>query len=384
MSVAGQRILLIPDGVADPWSPADGAPSPTTLEATPTLALDAVARRAAVRPVVTTPDGLSAGSEVGLPSLLGAPPEGVVSRGRIDAVAHGHREPEHAVVHRVDVRHADGRPAPELAGIGLSLLRASVAEEGLHVEALDEHRMLVAGHVAPVLPHRADLAELAVARGLWDPSMTDDDGHAADGLARGGAGAHGNDRPTRDRATGDGGVSDGHGGPWFQLWPDGAVPRRILDADTVVVCAPRSTMAGIATLMGARTLHPPGATGRRGTDVAAKARAAVTLLREGAATVVVHVGSPDEAAHALDPQAKARELSRIDRDLVAPLAGIAMDLGATLAICPDHGTDPRTGHHSAVPVPGLVWGPGTVRSGPDRLVESGVAGLAAVAGPWAV
>ncbi|MCK9247576.1 MAG: hypothetical protein M0P31_01150 [Solirubrobacteraceae bacterium] len=369
MSAPAPRILLIPDGLADPWPPRPGDAARTTLDRTPTLALDAVARRGAVRPVRTTPDGLPPGSEVGLPSLLGGPPHGVVSRGRVDAAAHGALEPDLAVVHRVDVRWPDGRAAPELAGIGLSLLRASVAEEGLHVLALGGHRLLVMGHVDPVLPRRADLAELAIARGLWNPDDRPQDGPA--GAEAGGGAAR------------IGGVPS-HDGPWFQLWPDGVVPPRILDADTVVVCAKGSTMAGVATLMGARTLHPPGTTGRPGTDVAAKARAAVTLLREGASTVVVHVGSPDEAAHARDPQAKARELSRIDRDLVAPLAGIAMDLGATLAVCPDHGTDPVTGVHSATPVPGLVWRPGIAPSGPDRLTEPGVADLAPVAGPWVV
>jgi 2,3-bisphosphoglycerate-independent phosphoglycerate mutase len=334
----GRRVLVIPDGLAERPGPLG-----TTLSSVKPMALNAVARRGAVRRVATTPEGLAPGSEVGLPTLLGWSPTGVVSRGRVDAAAHGLHEPHGAVVHRVDVRHDDGRPWPELAPSALTLLRG--LDEALHVEHLSAHRFLVWGHRTPTLPRRLDLDDLGSAHGV--------------------AGTH-----------------DPDDLPRFQLWPDGIEPPPILDDDTVVVCAPRSTMAGVARLMGAATVHPAGATGRPGTSVAAKARAAVSLLRDGIHTVVVHVGSPDEAAHARDPQAKRLEMQKIDRDLIAPLAAVVLDLGATLAICPDHGTDPRTGEHLADPVPAVLWGPGVRPSGPDRVTEEAVAHAPVVASPW--
>ncbi|MGX6448507.1 hypothetical protein ACVU7I_10630 [Patulibacter sp. S7RM1-6] len=339
-----QRLLVIPDGLAEPWS---GSGLPTTLASTRTMALDAICRRGAVRRVATTPAGLPPGSETGLPLLLGWTPTGPVSRGRVDAAAHGLTEPPGALVHRVDVRHDDGRPWPELAEVAFRLLEGSVGEEALHVQRLHGHRMLVFGHTEPVLPHRRDLAE-------W--------------------GAH----------EGVAGADDPDDVPRLQLWPDGETPMPVLDEETVVVCAPRSTMSGVARLLGAETVHPRGATGRPGTDVAAKARAATALLRDGTPTVVVHVGSPDEAAHDHDPQAKRLELQGIDRDLLAPLAALALDLGATVAVCPDHGTDPRTGRHSGDPVPAVVWGPGVPASGPDRMTEDAVAGAPVVGGAWDV
>jgi 2,3-bisphosphoglycerate-independent phosphoglycerate mutase len=333
-----QRVLVIPDGLAE-----TPGPFGTTLSSFNPMALGAIARRGAVRRVATTPPGLQPGSEVGLPLLLGWTPTGVVSRGRIDAAARGLTEPAGAVVHRVDVRHADGRAWPELAPTALSLLHG--LDEALHVQHLAAHRLLVWGHRAPTLPRRLDLDDLGAANGV--------------------AGTH-----------------DPDDLPRFQLWPDGETPPPILDADTVVVCAPRSTMAGVARLMGAEVLHPSGATGAPGTDVAAKARAATSLLRDGIHTVVVHVGSPDEASHARDPQAKRLEAQKIDRDLLAPLAALVLDLGATLAVCPDHGTDPRTGTHLGDPVPGVVWGPGIRPSGPDVMTEDAVATAPVVAGPW--
>lgn len=328
------RVLVIPDGLAE--RPAGPGEPPTTLDAIQPLALDALARRGAVRRVAVTPDGLHPGSETGLPLLFGWPPSGAVSRGRIEAAAHGIAVDDGDAVHRVDVRHADGRPWPELAPAACAAVAA--ANPRLTVHRLSGHRLVAIGPAAPELPDASRL----------DPAGDPDDV------------------------------------PYLKRWPDGEVPPPLLDDDTVVVCAPRSTAAGIARLMGARTLHPTGATGRPGTDVAAKARAAVALLRDGTPTVIVHVGSPDEAAHDHDPRAKQLEAQRIDRDLLAPLAGVAIDLGARLAVCPDHGTDPRSGRHVADPVPAVLWGPGVPASGPSACRERLVADAPVVASPWDV
>lgn len=330
---ATPRVLVIPDGLAERAGAGD--PS-TTLDVIRPLALDALARRGAVRRVAVTPDGLHPGSETGLTVLFGWAPTGAVSRGRIEASAHGIdvEDGDARAVHRVDVRHADGRPWPELAEAAFA--RIADANPAHAVHRLTGHRLLAIGAVEPTLP-------------------------ALDGLE----GAEGADDAPR-----------------LKLWPDGEVPPPLLDEQTVVICAPRSTAAGIARLMGAETVHPTGATGRPGTDIAAKARAAVALMRDGVPTVIVHVGSPDEAAHDHDPQAKQLEAQRIDRDLLAPLAGVAMDLGSLLAVCPDHGTDPRSGRHIADPVPAVLWGPGVLRSGPESLRERLVADEPVVDSPW--
>ncbi len=334
---ATPRVLVIPDGLAERWS-GPGDP-PTTLDAIRPLALDALARRGAVRRVAVTPEGLHAGSETGLAVLFGWTPTAPVSRGRIDAASHGidtGEDRDAVAVHRIDVRHADGRPWPALAAAAHDALAAANPDHAVH--RLSAHRLLAVGDDAPRLP-------------------------TVDGLDH--------DGDPGDR-------------PYLKRWDDGAVPPPLLDDDTVVVCAPRSTAAGIARLMGARTVHPSGATGRPGTDVAAKARAAISLMRDGAPTVIVHVGSPDEAAHDHDPQAKQLEAQRIDRDLLAPLAGVAMDLGSLLAVCPDHGTDPRSGRHVADPVPAVLWGPGILPSGPATCRERLVVDEPVVGSPWTV
>ena len=88
--------------------------------------------------------------------------------------------------------------------------------------------------------------------------------------------------------------------------------------------------------------------------------------------MIVHVGAPDEAAHARDAAAKVAALERIDAELIGPLAAAVAAGGGTLRICPDHGCDPATGQHDGAPVPVLDW-PGDGPRG--RLTERTTAKL---------
>jgi 2,3-bisphosphoglycerate-independent phosphoglycerate mutase len=140
----------------------------------------------------------------------------------------------------------------------------------------------------------------------------------------------------------------------LRVWPQGITPPRILDGTTAVITA-RGACAGVATVLGARVLTPRGATGGPDSDLRAKASAAVAEIAAGTASVVVHAGGADEAAHARDARAKRDFLSRADRELIAPLAGAVRTAGGTLRVCADHGCDPVTGRHDAEPVPHLEW-----------------------------
>lgn len=139
-----------------------------------------------------------------------------------------------------------------------------------------------------------------------------------------------------------------------RVWPDGLRPPRVLDHRTVVIGAPGAA-TGLAALMGARSVVPPGATGRPGSDLAGKRRAALAAIRDGAQQVVVHVGGADEAAHACDRLAKIAVLEAADRELTGPLAEAVQSAGGQLRVCADHGCDPATGEHLAGPVPSVSW-----------------------------
>jgi len=156
--------------------------------------------------------------------------------------------------------------------------------------------------------------------------------------------------------------------PDLRVWPQGVVPPRVLDEDVVVIAAPGAA-AGIARLMGATVVMPPGATGRPDSDLAAKAATALAAIEGGARRVVVHVGAPDEAAHERDAAAKVAAIEAADARVVEPL----LATGAALTVCADHGCDPATGAHDAAPVPCLrAPARGDARG---RLTERAVAGL---------
>jgi 2,3-bisphosphoglycerate-independent phosphoglycerate mutase len=149
------------------------------------------------------------------------------------------------------------------------------------------------------------------------------------------------------------------GAALLRVWPEGLRPPRILDSATVVVGA-AGAATGLGRLMGARTVIPDGATGRPGSDLAAKRSAALAAIEDGASQVVVHVGGPDEAAHARDRDAKIACIEAADRELIGPLTDQLETDGGELRVCPDHGCDAGTGRHVGGPVPCVIWSTATV------------------------
>ncbi|MEW6582555.1 MAG: hypothetical protein AB1416_07335 [Actinomycetota bacterium] len=309
-------MLVVPDGASEPLGAA-----PTSLEQARTPGLDAVAAAGAVRRVRTVPDGLPAGSETCIPTLLGRPPARVPGRGRIEAASARIGVRPGTTPWRVDVLTPEGAPGDvDLVARAADLLAAHV--EAVH--RLRGHRLLAVAEGWPALPEVA--------------------------------GAH------------------------LVLWEDGPEPGPALIDGTVVVCGPGAA-EGVARLLGLEVVRPPGATGGLDADLGAKAGAALDAIAGGARRVVVHVGAPDEAAHRRDPAAKVAALEAIDAAVIGPLWEAVRARGGRLAVCPDHGADPSTGAHDGSPVPAACAGQGVAPAGPGRMTERAVAGLPAVAAP---
>jgi 2,3-bisphosphoglycerate-independent phosphoglycerate mutase len=313
------RILVILDGAAEPiW------PWPSTLEEATMPALDALCAGGTVARVATTPAGLSPGSEVGIPTLLGAAPRGAVGRGPVEAAAAGVELPAGAGAWRIDLHHHDGRRAVTAEALLLAPDLTARLEDH-DVRHLKGHRFLAVG------ARRPEIGEVA-------------------GL---------------DAA----------------VWDDGESLAPALDHRTVVIAAPGAA-AGCGRLLGARVVTPAGATGDVGSDLAAKARAAVAALRT-ADTVVVHVGGADEAAHHRDRVGKVAMLEAADQDVIRPLAQAALGAGGIIAVTSDHATCVETGRHHADPVPLVVAGRGVGRAGAVRLHERLVSRARVWESPWA-
>lgn len=310
-------VLVIPDGAAEPI----GA-GPTSLEAARTPVLDALAGGGVVARVATTPAGWQAGSETGLPALLGRPPTAPVGRGWIDAAAHAVTIPAGLMPWRADVLTEAGERA---SGGATRRAAAVLSARGLPAVATRAHRVVVLAAQRPP------------------------DGPLPGGLR-------------------------------VRVWTGGPPPDGRLDAGTVVVCGPGAA-AGCGRLLGATVLVPANTTGDVDTDLDAKADAALAAVARGAPCVVVHVGAPDEAAHRRDAGAKVAALEAIDARLLAPLLQAVATVGGSLAVCPDHGTDPATGVHEGAPVPAVRWGASLRAAGPERCHER-AARTASVHGAW--
>jgi 2,3-bisphosphoglycerate-independent phosphoglycerate mutase len=307
-------VLVIPDGAAQPARPG----TRTALQAAWTPVLDELAAEGTVVRVATTPAGLPAGSETGIPTLLGAVPGAPVGRGRVDAAAHGIEVPEGMIPWRADLLYANGRRASvrQVRDVCAHLPKPAFSTGG--------HRLVL---LAPARP--ADRRILGLRLRVWD-----------DGASL-----------------------------------DGPLPR-----PTTIVCA-RGAAAGCGRLLGAEIVLPAGATGDVDTDLGAKAVAALAAVNRGSGHVVVHVGAPDEAAHRREHGAVVEALERLDSELLAPLRDAVGARGGRLAVCPDHGTDPGTGRHVAAPVPAVIWGSGIAAHGPDRMDEHAAAGADLVHAP---
>jgi len=317
---------VILDGASEPLGE-----EPTSLESARTPALDALARGGALSRLRTVAPGLPAGSETAIPALLGWTPTGPVDRGAVEAAAHGVPVGSGERAWRVDVLAAGGARA-DAAGTSAAAERLRALAPRHRVHRLVGHRLLLVG--PPPLP---DVCPFGFRIGTQK-------------------------------------------GTALRAWPEGVVPPRVLDLRTVVVGA-RGAATGVARLMGARVVVPPGATGGVDTALDAKAHAALDAIAGGAARVVIHVGAPDEAAHARERAAKVAAIERADRELIAPLVEAVRQAGATLRVCPDHGCDPRTGLHDDAPVPCLDWSPAGAApldaraSRSARLTERAVAAL---------
>jgi 2,3-bisphosphoglycerate-independent phosphoglycerate mutase len=309
-------VLVILDGASEPLRAAR-----TSLERARTPVLDSLAAEGSVMLLATVPPGLHAGSETAIPGLLGWVPEAPLDRGAIEAAAHGIEVRDGERAWRVDRRDREdaAATADALAGVLAERLprRRGISRHRVH--HLAGHRMLVVGADRPPTLG-AELLGIELRAGLFDGNF------GAEML-----------------------------GTELFVWPRGVIPPHVLGEDTVVIGA-RGAAIGIARLLGARTIVPSGATGRPGTDLAAKAAAAIDEIAAGSANrVVVHVGAPDEAAHERDTEAKVASIEAADALLLAPLAVALRACDGRLRVCPDHGCDPATGKHDRTPVPCLDW-----------------------------
>ena len=110
---------------------------------------------------------------------------------------------------------------------------------------------------------------------------------------------------------------------------------------------------GVARFVGMHVPYVRGATGRADTDLEAKARAALSALKERE-VVVIHIKATDSFSHDGDFEGKQGMIERIDK-MIGLLKQEAKD--AYFILTGDHSTPVALKAHSHEPVPVLISGP---------------------------
>jgi len=116
-------------------------------------------------------------------------------------------------------------------------------------------------------------------------------------------------------------------------------------------------LAGIARFIGWDRLDVPGQTSYHDTDYVAAGRAAIEALHDYD-LVCVHVEAPDEAGHAADASTKVAAIEAMDVHIVGPLLDTLATSGEAYRVLylPDHYTAVGTRKHDPTPVPFAACG----------------------------
>ncbi|WP_054839759.1 2,3-bisphosphoglycerate-independent phosphoglycerate mutase [Thermococcus sp. JCM 11816] len=117
-----------------------------------------------------------------------------------------------------------------------------------------------------------------------------------------------------------------------------------------------SLVKGVARAIGFDVYTPEGATGEYNTDVMAKAKKTVELLKDYD-FVFLHFKPTDAAGHDNNPKLKAEMIEKADRMIGYILEHIDLE-DVVIAITGDHSTPCEVMNHSGDPVPLLIAGGG--------------------------
>lgn len=113
---------------------------------------------------------------------------------------------------------------------------------------------------------------------------------------------------------------------------------------------------GIGITAGMKTFQIPDSAEDPGANASLKAAATLKALKDGADFVYIHVETPDECGHQGHARQKADSISRIDKELLAPLIEGLKGFGEfRILIMPDHPTPVRLRTHTRGPVPFMIY-----------------------------
>jgi len=367
--------VVIIDGAA-------GRPLPqregkTSLELAHTPHLDALASEGEVGLARTVPPGMEPGSACACMSVLGYDPK-VYYRGRaaIEARSMGVSVGEGEAVFRCNlVAIQDGRMWDYSSGhIGageakqlISALNDAMGNDDIefyrgvgyrHILKLKGHRDALSAECTP--PH--DIPDKPIAEHLPRGRGSD---ILRDLMRRSQAVLK--DHPVNKERVARG---DTPATSIWLFWGSGPAPQmppfRELYGLSAALTSGVDLLKGLGRMAGMDILEIPGVTDGPDNDYAAQVNGALAALRSRD-VVVVHIESPDEAAHAGSIDGKIDAIQRIDGEVIGRLRSVA-DL--RLLAMPDHLTPIEVRTHTLEPVPFILWGPGFATNAAKGFTEA--------------
>jgi 2,3-bisphosphoglycerate-independent phosphoglycerate mutase len=364
-----KHCIIVLDGAAG-W-PLYELGDVTTLASARTPNLDALACIGTSGMAFTVPEGAEPSSSAACTSILGYDPVAdFVGRGAIEAASMGIRLGPGDVALRMNLVTVEGgRMASYACGhISTPESRAVLMDlsDALADETFEFHAGVSYRHILVVKGH-PELLEAAYTA-PHDMSL-----QAIDGRLPTGPGASllqdlmDRARPVLARSAPN--VCRRDAGQVFatDIWPfwPGAAPRGLVPFSErrgirAALTSGVDLLNGLAVLTGIDRLDIPGVTDGPDNDYAMQAEGALRALKTYD-LVVVHVETPDEAAHGGDVPGKIAGIEAIDREIV----GRARDYGDGLRVLcmPDHPTPIALRTHVGEPVPFVLAGPGVAHNG---------------------
>lgn len=354
--------ILVPDGAAD--EPLDELGGKTPLQAAATPNMDWIAANGRLGTVRNVPDGMAAGSDVAILSVLGYDPTEVYTgRAPLEAAALDIRvAPEEwifrcnlvTIIDGVMEDYSAGHISTEEATAVIQAVQAALGstERKFYRGVSYRHIMTIAAdlEVETIPPH--DILGQAVEshrpRGRGSEAICQTMDAARDVLAD-------LEVNTVRRELGENLATD------IWLWGEGKMPtlasfasRFGLQGATITAV---DLIRGISKLIGWDILPVEGATGYLDTNFAGKGQRAVEAIDEYD-LVFVHVEASDECGHNADASGKVEALEKFDAHIAGPVLERMRNEGDDwrLLVLPDHPTPCRVRTHTRQPVPFAIAG----------------------------
>jgi 2,3-bisphosphoglycerate-independent phosphoglycerate mutase len=363
--------LVIPDGAAD--RPSEALHGKTPLEVARLPNINRIAREGRLGTVQTVPDGMSAGSDVAILSLLGYDPKtSYTGRAPLEAVARGIELGPDDWVFRCNtvtviddemVDYSAGHISTKEAEVLIAALQDKLGTDTLrfYPGVGYRHLVVVKGEsfsVETTPPH--DISGQPVKKHLPRGKNSTMLKHLME-ASREVLADHPINKVRRDLGE--------H--PATQIWLWGEGRRPVLEPFSVrwglkgAAITAVDLVRGISKLIGWDVIEVPGATAYYDTNYAGKGQAAIDAIKDHD-IVVVHVEASDEAGHNGDAGEKVKALEAVDRHVVGPLLDALARTGQEwrLLVSPDHETPVDLRTHDRRPVPFAMMGEGLTAARP--------------------